>query len=107
MRDGLKEEGKEYIVIENKTCQHYFPLNKYVPPEEASRHCLNCETNVSDCLTVNLKERREAIWQCQSCPRGKFGYQTKAISLWKGCQDCKTSLCIIHPHLVPRTHNFN
>jgi len=74
---------------ENKTCQHYFPLNKYVPPEEASRHCLNCKTNVSDCITINAKERYEAIWQCQSCPRGKFGYQTKAISLWKGCQDCK------------------
>ena len=74
---------------DDKPCQHKFPLDIYIPKVEASRHCLNCETNVSDCLTVAKKIRYETIWQCQSCPRGKFGYQTKAISLWKGCQDCK------------------
>ena len=74
----------------NKTCQHKYPLDIYVPKVEASRHCLNCDTNVSGCLVVAQgKERRETIWQCQSCPRGKFGYQTKATSLWNGCQDCK------------------
>ena len=34
---------------ENKTCQHYFPLNKYVPPEEAF---LKKSSSFTSCASV-------------------------------------------------------